>query len=109
MARLEEVCEILDSKRVPITAKDRVAGPYPYYGANGIQDYVADYIFDDELVLLAEDGGHFGSADKPIAYRVSGKCWVNNHAHVLKAKECIDIDYLCYPMFLFVYLRRHLI
>ena len=98
MARLEEVCEILDSKRVPITAKDRVAGPYPYYGANGIQDYVADYIFDDELVLLAEDGGHFGSADKPIAYRVSGKCWVNNHAHVLKAKECIDIDYLCYSL-----------
>lgn len=98
MARLEDVCEILDSKRVPITAKDRVAGPYPYYGANGIQDYVADYIFDDELVLLAEDGGHFGSADKPIAYRVSGKCWVNNHAHVLKAKECIDIDYLCYSL-----------
>ena len=98
MARLEEVCEILDSKRVPITAKDRVVGPYPYYGANGVQDYVADYIFDDELVLLAEDGGHFGSADKPIAYRVSGKCWVNNHAHVLKAKECIDIDYLCYSL-----------
>ena len=46
MARLEDVCEILDSKRVPITAKDRVAGPYPYYGANGVQDYVADYIFD---------------------------------------------------------------
>ena len=98
MARLEEVCEILDNKRVPITAKDRVAGPYPYYGANGVQDYVADYIFDDELVLLAEDGGHFGSADKPIAYRVSGKCWVNNHAHVLKAKASIDVDYLCYSL-----------
>ena len=98
MARLEDVCEILDSKRVPITAKDRVAGPYPYYGANGVQDYVADYIFDDELVLLAEDGGHFGSTDKPIAYRVTGKCWVNNHAHVLKAMDCIDIDYLCYSL-----------
>lgn len=98
MARLEEVCEILDSKRVPITAKDRIAGPYPYYGANGVQDYVADYIFDDELVLLAEDGGYFGSDDRPIAYRVSGKCWVNNHAHVLKAKNGIDIDYLCYSL-----------
>ena len=98
MAKLEDVCEILDSKRVPITAKDRKPGPYPYYGANGVQDYVAEYIFDDELVLLAEDGGHFGSADKPIAYRVSGKCWVNNHAHVLKAKECIDVDYLCYSL-----------
>lgn len=96
--KLEEVCEILDSRRVPITAKDRKAGIYPYYGANGLQDHVADYIFDDELVLLAEDGGNFGSEDRPIAYRVSGKCWVNNHAHVLKAKECIDTDYLCYAL-----------
>ena len=96
--KLEEVCEILDSKRIPITAKDRTKGPYPYYGANGIQDYVSDYIFDDELVLLAEDGGNFGSKERPIAYRVSGKCWVNNHAHVLKAKENIDVDYLCYSI-----------
>ena len=96
--KLEEVCEILDSRRIPITAKDRKSGMYPYYGANGLQDYVAEYIFDDELVLLAEDGGNFGSKDRPIAYRVSGKCWVNNHAHVLKAKPCIDIDYLCYAL-----------
>lgn len=95
---LEGCCEILDSMRVPITASDRRAGPYPYYGANGIQDYVADYIFDDELVLLAEDGGNFGSKTKPIAYRVSGKCWVNNHAHVLKPKVGIDVDYLCYSL-----------
>jgi restriction endonuclease S subunit len=96
--KLEEVCEILDSQRVPITAKDRKSGIYPYYGANGLQDYVADYIFDDDLVLLAEDGGNFGSKDRPIAYRVSGKCWVNNHAHVLKAKPSVDIDYLCYSL-----------
>ena len=93
--RLEEVCYILDSQRIPITASERTKGIYPYYGANGIQDYVDDYIFDDELVLLAEDGGNFGSTGKPIAYRVSGKCWVNNHAHVLKAKNIIDTDYLC--------------
>lgn len=98
MARLGDICEILDSMRVPITASDRKPGPYPYYGANGVQDYVADYIFDDELVLLAEDGGNFGSKDKPIAYRVSGKCWVNNHAHVLKPKEGVDVDYLCYSL-----------
>lgn len=98
MARLGEVCEILDSKRVPITATERQPGPYPYYGANGVQDFVADYIFDDELVLLAEDGGNFGSKDKPIAYRVSGKCWVNNHAHVLKPKKELDVDYLCYSL-----------
>ena len=96
--KLEEVCEILDSQRVPITAKDRKSGIYPYYGANGLQDHVSDYIFDDELVLLAEDGGNFGSKDRPIAYRVSGKCWVNNHAHVLKAKSDIHIDYLCYAL-----------
>ena len=96
--KLEEVCEILDSMRVPITAKDRKSGIYPYYGANGLQDYVADYIFDDELILLAEDGGNFGSKERPIAYRVSGKCWVNNHAHVLKAKPIINVDYLCYAL-----------
>ena len=97
-AKLGDVCEILDSQRIPITASDRVAGPYPYYGANGVQDYVNDYIFDDELVLLAEDGGNFGSKDKPIAYRVSGKCWVNNHAHVLKPKPGLNVDYLCYSL-----------
>ena len=98
MTLLEDCCEILDSMRVPITAKDRKKGPYPYYGANGVQDYVADYIFDDELVLLAEDGGNFGSEERPIAYKVSGKCWVNNHAHVLKPKVGIDVDYLCYSL-----------
>ena len=95
---LGECCDILDSMRVPITASERIEGPYPYYGANGIQDYVADYIFDDELVLLAEDGGNFGSKERPIAYRVSGKCWVNNHAHVLKPKKGLDVDYLCYAL-----------
>mgnify|MGYP004455101115 CR=1 FL=1 len=95
---IEEWCEILDSQRIPITSKDRIEGPYPYYGANGIQDYVNDYIFDDELVLLAEDGGNFGSKERPIAYRVSGKCWVNNHAHVLKPKSDLDVDYLCYSL-----------
>ena len=98
MILIEDCCEILDSKRIPITAKNRTPGPYPYYGANGIQDYVDNYIFDDELVLLAEDGGNFGSTEKPIAYRVSGKCWVNNHAHVLKPRNGIDVDYLCYSL-----------
>lgn len=98
MVKLGEVCDILDSMRVPVTASDRKAGIYPYYGANGIQDYVDGYIFDDELVLLAEDGGNFGSKEKPIAYRVSGKCWVNNHAHVLKPKDMLNVDYLCYSI-----------
>ena len=95
---LEDSCEILDSRRIPITAAKRQEGSYPYYGANGIQGYVADYIFDDELVLLAEDGGNFGSKTKPIAYKVSGKCWVNNHAHVLKPKKGLNVDFLCYSL-----------
>ena len=95
---IEECCEILDSMRIPITASVRKKGIYPYYGANGIQDYIDDYIFDDELVLLAEDGGNFGSKTKPIAYRVSGKCWVNNHAHVLKPKKGLNVDFLCYSL-----------
>ena len=99
MMLLEDCCEILDSMRIPIKASDRKEGPYPYYGANGIQDHVDDYIFDDELVLLAEDGGNFGSRERPIAYRVSGKCWVNNHAHVLKPKnDSLDVDYLYYSL-----------
>jgi len=98
MVRLGDVCNILDSMRVPITATKRTKGKYPYYGANGIQDYIDSYIFNDELVLLAEDGGHFGSKEKPIAYRVSGKCWVNNHAHVLKPKELLNVDFLCYSI-----------
>ena len=95
---LEDCCEILDSMPVKDADRQKMQGPYPYYGANGIQDHVADYIFDDELVLLAEDGGNFGSKERPIAYRVSGKCWVNNHAHVLKPKEGLDVDYLCYSL-----------
>ena len=101
MMYVEDCCEILDSMRVPITASDREEGEYPYYGANGIQDHVADYIFDDEFVLLAEDGGNFGSKERPIAYRVSGKCWVNNHAHVLKPKAGLDVDYLCYSLMVY--------
>ena len=97
--KLGDVCDILDSKRIPISEEKRIKGKYPYYGANGIQGYINDYIFDEELVLLAEDGGNFGSKTKPIAYKISGKTWVNNHAHVLKAKdEIISTDFLLYSL-----------
>ena len=85
--KLKDICDILDSRRIPISEEKRIKGKYPYYGANGIQGYINDYIFDEELVLLAEDGGNFGSKIKPIAYKINGKTWVNNHAHVLKAKN----------------------
>ena len=83
LVRLEDVVEILDSKRRPITKSDRVAGPYPYYGATGELDRVEDYIFDEPLVLLGEDGAKWGPGEKS-AFAISGKTWVNNHAHVLR-------------------------
>jgi type I restriction enzyme S subunit len=91
---LGDVVEFLDSKRKPITESERVSGPYPYYGANGIQDSVADWIFDEELILLAEDGGHFENPDRGVAYKITGRSWVNNHAHVLRPTNKVHIDYL---------------
>jgi type I restriction enzyme S subunit len=86
--KLGEVAKCLDNLRRPVNATDRekMKGDIPYYGANGIQGYVNDFIFDEDLTLLAEDGGNFGEfANRPIAQRVTGKAWVNNHAHILRA------------------------
>ena len=81
--KLGDLCEILDTRRKPITKKDRTHGEYPYYGATGIVDWVADYIFDEELVLIGEDGAKWEAGEK-TAFIVDGKYWVNNHAHVVK-------------------------
>ena len=81
--RLGEVCENLDSRRVPITKSDREAGKYPYYGASGIVDWVSGYIFDGDYLLVSEDGANLIARSTPIAFSVSGKIWVNNHAHIL--------------------------
>lgn len=81
---LDEISLNLDSKRIPITKSDRVSGEYPYYGASGIVDYVADYIFEDDTLLVSEDGANLLARSTPIAFSVSGKYWVNNHAHILK-------------------------
>lgn len=94
IVELGKICKFLDSQRIPVTESDRNHGIYPYYGANGIQGWVDDFIFDEPLILLAEDGGHFGSKIKPIAYKITGKSWVNNHAHVIRPKPNCDIDYL---------------
>lgn len=80
---LGDLCEILDSKRKPVTKSDRVPGPYPYYGATGIKDFVANFIFDEPLVLIGEDGAKW-EAGESTAFPVQGKCWVNNHAHVVR-------------------------
>ena len=93
--RLGEVVEVLDNRRVPLNDSQRQSGPYPYCGANGIVDFIDRYIFDEEVILMAEDGGNFQDfANRPIAYKMRGKFWVNNHAHVLKAVIGIDQDFL---------------
>ena len=93
--RLGNVANILDNRRVPLSESQRKSGAFPYCGANGIVDYIDRYEFDEEAVLIAEDGGNFADfATRPIAYKMSGKYWVNNHAHVLTVKACCDLDYL---------------
>jgi type I restriction enzyme S subunit len=79
-----DICENLDSRRIPITKKDRAEGNIPYYGASGIVDYVEKHIFDEDILLVSEDGANLLARTYPIAFSVAGKCWVNNHAHVVR-------------------------
>ena len=98
---IEECCDILDSMRIPVNSEEREKriGDIPYYGANGLQGYIDDFIFDEPLILVAEDGGRFDEfATRPIAYRISGKSWVNNHAHVLRAKKGFSQDTIFYTL-----------
>lgn len=92
---LSAVVEFLDGKRVPLKEDDRskIPGHIPYYGASGIIDYIDKWLFDDELILLGEDGENIVSRNLPLAFKVNGKCWVNNHAHVLKPKAGHSISY----------------
>jgi len=85
--KIPEISEDLDRKRIPITKSKRVAGNVPYYGASGIVDYVEDFLFDEDLLLVSEDGANLLARTYPIAFSISGKTWVNNHAHILKFKE----------------------
>jgi type I restriction enzyme S subunit len=86
---IEDLAEFCNAKRVPLSSMQRqqLQGSYPYYGASGIVDYVNDYIFEGSHVLISEDGENLKSRNTPIAFEASGKFWVNNHAHILKAKE----------------------
>jgi type I restriction enzyme, S subunit len=93
--RLGDVVEFLDARRRPIKEWERKPGPFPYYGANGQQGTIDGYLFDEPLVLLAEDGGFFDQPQRGVAYRISGKTWVNNHAHVLRPKQSMDVGFLC--------------
>jgi len=90
--KLTDLAEIHNEKRVPLSKMQRlkVQGNYPYYGASGIVDYVNDYKFDGEFVLISEDGENLKTRKTQIAFKASGRFWVNNHAHIIKGKK----DYL---------------
>lgn len=93
--KLEDVVEFLDTIRKPLEGAKRTPGPYPYYGASGIVDYVDGYLFDEELVLLSEDGANITDRNYPVCFLASGKYWVNNHAHVLRTKDGNENKFIC--------------
>ena len=86
---LDSICEIRNNHRRPIAGNERTPGPYPYYGASGVVDYIGDFIFDERLLLVGEDGAKWGAFER-TAFIADGKYWVNNHAHVLKPTAAND-------------------
>lgn len=96
VAILGEACEFLDGQRVPIKASDRASmqGDVPYYGASGVVDWVNAHLFDEPLVLLSEDGANILTRSSPVAFKIAGRSWVNNHAHVLRPLPDWDHDFL---------------
>lgn len=96
--KLGDITTNYDGKRVPLKKEERkdVKGIYPYYGASGIIDYVNDYLFDGEYLLVGEDGANLIARSTPIAFKATGKFWANNHAHILKTSEDVSLSYLMY-------------
>ncbi len=94
--KLSWLTKCLDGRRVPLNAEERgrMQGDYPYWGANSIVDHVDQWLFDEELILLGEDGAPFFDRSRPVAFRVAGKIWVNNHAHVLRPRAEMDAAFL---------------
>ena len=98
---VSEIADCLDNLRIPLndSQRSKMKGGYPYCGANGVLDYIDRYCVEDAVVLIAEDGGYFDEyMNRPIAYRMSGRFWVNNHAHILKSKPAFDQDFLFYSL-----------
>ena len=95
---LSEVAINHDSTRVPIKSEERARrkGPYRYYGASGVIDTIDDFLFDGDYILVGEDGANIIDRNKPLAFKVSGKFWVNNHAHIIQPRESCDINFLTY-------------
>jgi type I restriction enzyme S subunit len=93
---LDKIAENLDSKRVPITKSKRESGNIPYYGASGVVDYVKDFLFNEDLLLISEDGANLLARTYPIAFSINGKTWVNNHAHVLRFGSMVTQKFVEY-------------
>lgn len=100
LRKLGDLIEIYNNKRVPLSAKQRegLEKIYPYYGAQGIVDYVDDYIFDGKYILIAEDGENLKSNNKSICTLATGKYWVNNHAHIIEGNDETNTDFLYYKL-----------
>jgi type I restriction enzyme, S subunit len=97
-AKLGDLTVNLDTRRKPVKEADRKPGPYPYYGASGIVDYVEGYLFEGEHLLIAEDGENLRTRQTPIAFIANGKFWVNNHAHIVKGNERASTRFLQYAL-----------
>ena len=95
---LGELTVNFDTKRKPVKGPDRRPGPYPYYGASGIVDYVDGYLFDGDYLLIAEDGENLRTRQTPVAFMANGKFWVNNHAHIVKGNEKASTRFLMYSL-----------
>ena len=98
--QLRHLTQCLDGRRVPLNSEQRAEAPgdYPYWGANGIVDTVGDYLFDESLILLGEDGAPFGDPLKDVAFLVEGRVWVNNHIHALRPSGGVDQRFLTYAL-----------
>ena len=99
--KIVQCAEILDNHRKPLNQAERMLmkGNIPYYGANGIVDFINEYLLDEDLILIAEDGGYFDEYQtRPIAYKIKGKSWVNNHAHILRVKSELVQDFVFYSL-----------
>lgn len=96
--KIDEIATFYNNKRIPLNSREREnkRGVYPYYGASGIVDYVDDYLFDGEFVLISEDGENLRSRNTPIAFKANGKFWVNNHAHILQGRQPFLNDWIVY-------------
>jgi len=95
---LSDITENFDSKRIPVKELERTPGPFPYYGASGVVDFVDKYLFDGEFVLVAEDGENLRTRKTPVAFLVNGQFWVNNHAHIIRGNAKADTRFLSYVL-----------